>query len=556
MRTVMRSLLLLVLCWSSIVAAASPAKNDLPEAIAQSLSEWLPNRLEAASIQFGRPDQRTGYALGLFREVTSNTFSLYHEGGGRGFASHMMIYPELGFGAVLLTNRDHNGLTGVAGRQIMNGPIVKRFGPRPVADHGFADKRPLDVADPRLQSIAGRYGDSEVSITVKNGYLYYRDGKCAEREPGMFFRYDGEVLDLRSTPPHFANMELRRREHEVVASGLAGEGDMTKNLVHVAGGTFRMGDVFGDGDDDERPVHQVTLSDYYISATEVTVAQFRSFVEDTGYRTSAEGPDDQEARDRIMERLSAGGLSEQEMLELRLRFLRYAGAGYWDALERKWRGYNPATNWRNPGIDQTERDPVLAISPVDAMHYCNWLSSKAGLPAAYDPETGDILGAGGDPTLDVSGVLGYRLPTEAEWEYAARERGRKVRFGNGRNTARSTEINFRGDAGDYDYLESGDYAGRTTPVGSYPPNRLGLYDMSGNAWEWASDHYASYNRGPQVNPYIRAAGMHAARGGRWGGDAFEIRVFHRDAYPMNDRCNNTGFRIARSTVTIPKAPRR
>jgi formylglycine-generating enzyme required for sulfatase activity len=70
--------------------------------------------------------------------------------------------------------------------------------------------------------------------------------------------------------------------------------------------------------------------------------------------------------------------------------------------------------------------------------------------------------------------------------------------------------------------------------------------MSGNAWEWASDHYARYSSEPQVNPHIRADGMHAARGGRWGGDAFEIRVFHRDAYPRNDRCNNTGFRIARS----------
>ena len=210
-------------------------------------------------------------------------------------------------------------------------------------------------------------------------------------------------------------------------------------------------------------------------------------------------------------------------------------------LPNAWAGYSPPL----PN-QQSDADPVMAISPNDAMAYCNWHSVRTETPIAYDLETGDILDENGNLTLDTTAVKGYRLPTEAEWEYAAREGGRKVRFGNGKDVAKSSEINFRGDEGEYPYLELGEYAGQTKPVGSYPPNKLGLYDMSGNAWEWASDKYARYESEPQVNPYITAGGMHAARGGRWGDDANEIRVFHRDSYPRNDRCNNTGFRIAKS----------
>ncbi|MFQ5420541.1 MAG: formylglycine-generating enzyme family protein [Anaerolineae bacterium] len=320
-----------------------------------------------------------------------------------------------------------------------------------------------------------------------------------------------------------------------------------KTMIYIEGGSYMMGDVFGDGQENEKPVHRVTLDGFYLAKYPVTVGEFRLFVEETDHITSAEGPDDSlGAREKLMAQYSSGELSEQEKLELHERFLEYGGAGYWDADKRKWSGYNPHTNWKNPGIEQTDADPVMAISPDDAMQYCNWLSKRAGMPIAHDPITGGILDENGNPTLDITAVKGYRLPTEAEWEYAAREGGHKVRFGNGKNVARSSEINFRGDDGKYQYLELGEYAGQTKPVGSYPPNSLGLYDMSGNAWEWVSDKYAKYGSEPQVNPYVTAGGMHAARGGRWGGHANEIRVFHRAPYPRNDRCNNTGFRIARS----------
>ena len=324
-----------------------------------------------------------------------------------------------------------------------------------------------------------------------------------------------------------------------------GEG-AAKDIILVKGGTFEMGDVFGEGGENEIPVHRVTLDDFYISSYEVTVGEFKKFVQKTGYKTSAEGPLDLEASKRIMERATKSKPTREEMLEFKREMLLYGGAGYWDTEKCVWTGYNPHTNWKNPGFEQTDANPVMAVSPDDAMNYCNWLSKSEGFPIAYNLETGGLLDGDGGPTADITRVKGYRLPTEAEWEYAAREGGRKVRFGNGKNIAKSSEINFRADAGEFDYLERGEYLKGTSPVGSYPPNSLGLYDMSGNAWEWASDRFVEYTAEALVNPYATDGSGHALRGGRWGGDASEARVFSRSPWVRNDRCNNSGFRIARS----------
>jgi formylglycine-generating enzyme required for sulfatase activity len=307
-----------------------------------------------------------------------------------------------------------------------------------------------------------------------------------------------------------------------------------------------MGDVFAEGRPNERPTHAVTVGDFYLASREVTVAEFEAFVSETGYRTSAEGPYDPEASRAIMARAASGSLSRQEQEKLREEILVLAGAGYWAAEERRWVGYDPDTNWRNPGFGQAPDHPVQAVSWDDAIRFCNWLSTRAGLPVAYDLASGDLLDAAGKPTTDVRRVRGYRLPTEAEWEYAARERGREVRFGNGKDTARSSEINFRGDDGNQPYLEPGDYHKGTVPVGSYPPNALGFHDMSGNAWEWVSDAYALYGTAALDNPYVAEGAMRILRGGRWGGDASEARASHRSSWPRNDRCNNSGFRVARS----------
>jgi len=319
-----------------------------------------------------------------------------------------------------------------------------------------------------------------------------------------------------------------------------------KDLVQVNGGTFLMGDVYGEGGENERPVHKVTLSDFLMAKYEVTIGDFGRFVEETGYKTSAEAPDDPDKKQKMIEKFTSGNLTREEMLALRKEYLKLSGTGYWDAKNRRWEDYRSNINWKNPGINQEEDEPVLAVSPEDAMHYCNWLSKKAGLPCAYNVTTGELLDEDGNPTTDVTQVRGLRLPTEAEWEYAAREGGRKVRFGNGQDIARSSGINFQGDVGDYDYLELGEYRMGTTAVGSFPPNSLGLYDMSGNVWEWTDAINVKYGSEDQIDPWNAGGEMHALRGGRWGGDAFEARAFHRSFWIRNDRCNNSGFRIVKS----------
>jgi len=279
-----------------------------------------------------------------------------------------------------------------------------------------------------------------------------------------------------------------------------------RGMVRVDGGLFMMGDLLGDGNagQPEIPVHEVALDSFYISRYEVTVKEFRRFVERTGYRTSAEKRE---------------GAYSQSPYE---------------------------THWKLLGYTQTDDEPVLQMSWNDAATYCNWLSREEGLPPAYDEKTGALLDAGGGTTTDVHKVTGYRLPTEAEWEFAARERGKKVRFGNGKNFARPSEINFDAGSDKYAYAEKGISRKRSTPVGSFKPNALGLYDMSGNAWEWCTDVLADYPAKKRVNPYVAGDEPRILRGGSMGGDAKSARVFSRYCFGRADHCGNSGFRLARS----------
>jgi len=285
----------------------------------------------------------------------------------------------------------------------------------------------------------------------------------------------------------------------------------TIDFVFVEGGSYLMGDVLGDGPHliPETPVHTVELKSFFIGRHEVTVASFRQFTDETGYRTSAE---------------------------------KHEGAYSQSPYE---------SHWKLLSFKQTDGEPVLQMSWNDAIHYCNWLSRKNKLHVAYDENTGDLLDAIGDTTSDVCKVQGYRLPTEAEWEFAARERGKKVRYGNGKDIARISEINF----------DAGPGRKQSTPVGSFPPNALGIFDMSGNAWEWCTDCAADYKEGKLINPYIpgnkprvlfggSATGdePRILRGGSIGGDAKSVRVFSRACFGKADHCENSGFRIALSVT--------
>jgi formylglycine-generating enzyme required for sulfatase activity len=296
-------------------------------------------------------------------------------------------------------------------------------------------------------------------------------------------------------------------------------------FVLVRGSSFQMGDLWGDGPFamHELPVHEVRVNNFLLARFEVTVSEFGQFVASTAYKTVAE---------------------------------QDAGLHPSQAIVRGGERFYP--DWRRHWFDQAPEHPAVMIAWEDAIAYCNWLSRQHGLPPAYDERTSAFLDAASQTTADVRRTRGFRLPTEAEWEFAARERGRKIRFGNGQDIARAGEMNFDAAAtgaavpslrlppeNRHPYNEPGQTRGRTTPAGSFRPNALGLYDMSGNAWEWCSDTGGSdYESEAQINPVARGGKTHILRGGTFDTDAKACRTAARIDWGRRSFCDASGFRVA------------
>jgi len=251
-------------------------------------------------------------------------------------------------------------------------------------------------------------------------------------------------------------------------------------MVYVEGGTFTMGDTWGDGYDDEKPAHQVTLTyDFYIGKYETTFDEYDAFCEATGRSK----PGDE--------------------------------------------GWGRGTR------------PVIYVIWNDAIAYCNWLSENEGFSKAYDSQ-GNLLDKNGRIAVDISYVEGYRLPTEAEWEYAAR--GGKYSKG------------YKYSGGDEVYFVAwySENSGKHThSVGTTQPNELNIFDMSGNVWEWCSDWYDGgyYAKSPTTNPYNYTPGsIRVFRGGSWFYDATSTRVANRNFSTPTYTFYDLGFRITR---TVP-----
>ncbi len=254
------------------------------------------------------------------------------------------------------------------------------------------------------------------------------------------------------------------------------ESVMASRGVLVEGGTFTMGDT--DGASDEKPTHKVTFTyNFYIGKYEVTFDEYDAFCSATGKSK----PNDQ-------------------------------------------------------GWGRGSR-PVINVTWWDAIDYCNWLSEKEKLPKAYD-SNGNLLDKDGRVTTDITKVLGYRLPTEAEWEFAAR----------GGNKSRGYQYAGSSTVGDVAWYDSNS-GGKTQEVGKKAPNELGIYDMSGNVWEWCSDWYGNYSSSAQTNPYNSTAGSYRViRGGSCYSSATSTRVANRNGYSPTVTRSILGFRIAR---TVP-----
>ena len=252
-------------------------------------------------------------------------------------------------------------------------------------------------------------------------------------------------------------------------------------MVFVQGGTFKMGSE--EGNDDEEPIHSVTLKSFHISKYEITVAQFAVFIQETAYITTAEKEDSS----RIWRGSNQVGVK-----------WKWKRSIFWKHDEFGYLQPQPKYNY-----------PVIHVSWHDATVYCEWLSRKTGKK--------------------------YRLPTEAEWEYAAR----------GGNKSKGYKYSGSNTIEDVAWY-SANSSDKTHPVGTKRANELGLFDMSGNVEEWCHDWDDSYPNNAATNPTGAASGEYRIiRGGSWAWDDDECRIAYRNFDIPLTRYYNVGFRIAR-----------
>jgi formylglycine-generating enzyme required for sulfatase activity len=294
-------------------------------------------------------------------------------------------------------------------------------------------------------------------------------------------------------------------------------------FVFVDPVTFMMGSPTSEvGHDDwgDETQHQVTLTHaFYVQNTEVTNQQYRDMAQwayDNGYVTA-----------------TTSGLYDN--LDGSTRFLKTLGGadpyGYGENDEITFSaGVFSCTN---------STHPVTYMPWYGSVAYCDWLSLKQGLSRAYDHSTWQC-NAGYPYT-----ATGYRLPTEAEWEYVCRA-GMQTPFSTGSCLDAGTDANYNGG---YPYTEcpTGPHAGWTVPVGSYTANAFGLFDMHGNLWEWCNDWYGTYG-GNVTDPVGAGAGsVRVIRGGSWYNYAQGCRSAVRSYYYPGRSDNGIGFRPVRST---------
>ena len=191
----------------------------------------------------------------------------------------------------------------------------------------------------------------------------------------------------------------------------------------------------------------------------------------------------------------------------------------------------------NPSYFKGEDLPVETVSWFDAIEYCNRLSQREGLTPAYT-----ISGSENDRTVTWNrNANGYRLPTEAEWEYACRAET-TTPFNTGNNITTS-EANYNGNR-PYNNNARGENREQTTPVGTFEPNAWGLHDMHGNVWEWCWDWYDDYPRVAETDPMGPSHGaLRVLRGGSWRYDGQLLRSAFRDYHYPSFRQSLMGFRV-------------
>lgn len=271
--------------------------------------------------------------------------------------------------------------------------------------------------------------------------------------------------------------------------------------ILVTGGSFLIGN--GTGDKMEQPAHRVSLSSFWMATTPVTLLQFRQFIQSTGYVTTVEKDG---GGNVLMDLMEEGQHSPN--------FLKF-----------------PDANWANPYYKAEQDFPVSLVSWYDAVEFCNWRSQQDGLRSVYQ-------GEGTDVTADWT-ANGWRLPTEAEWEYAAR----------GGTALEPPTRPIPPKKSNTEMSWYYDTSPRPHSVGRDASNSLGLHDLGGNVAEWCWDWYDTYSAQDQKDPTGPTEGdFRVTRAGAWFQNWYQPVMhpsnrFYED--PSGDVFCYNGFRLVR-----------
>jgi formylglycine-generating enzyme required for sulfatase activity len=287
-----------------------------------------------------------------------------------------------------------------------------------------------------------------------------------------------------------------------------------EGMVWIPGGRFAMGSTDRLARPDESPVHSVEVKGFWMDATEVTNAQFRAFVEATGYKTLAERPVDwEELKKQVPE--GTPKPSDEMLKPGSLVFTPPTPEQRVDDYDDWW-AWVPGADWRHPqgpasSIDGKDNLPVVQVAFEDALAYCRW--------------------------------AGKRLPTEAEWEFAARGGlAGKVNVWGDEPVVPAEGKPWRANIWQGEFPRTNTKADgfeRAAPVKSFAPNAFGLYDMAGNVWEWCSDLYSDTSYADRVKAAGPDSVAHDPKGPSRSHDprnplAPESRVHRGGSFLCND----------------------
>jgi len=361
-------------------------------------------------------------------------------------------------------------------------------------DQGKYVEAKLKYANALAQKPEDSYIDERINLCTKEIaaqkaaaertklYAKYKDEGDAFFEQGEYEQAKNQYEQARAQKPGDQYVTKRLQACDKLVIKL-----MPPDMALIPAGSFMMGS--DEGEDNEKPVHEVYVDAFYLDKYEVTVAQFKKFVEVTGHKTDAEKE----------------------------------GSSY------AWSGTNweekKGINWRHDAEGKSigsnnMNHPVIHVSWNDAKAYAQWAEK--------------------------------RLPTEAEWEYAARcgNKGYKYSWGNG-NPVGKKGGNIADEALKRVFKNHTIWEGYndgyvfTAPVGSFEPNDFGLYDMTGNVWEWCEDWYDEnyYSTSPKQNPKGPDSGtMRVLRGCAWNYNPNYLRAANRNRYVPFYRDDVVGFR--------------